>query len=316
MAPRVLLTVISGLFFVGGLGCMQSFRAAKDGRSGECERSVNITQLISQAYRQAQHEISNDFLPDEYPPYIDKLLADEKLTVGLGIGTEDLGRVCISEEAQGRIFSKELSICGKTIFVEGRLILTRDAFKQGLEECEILFITTHSRFGAGPVFLLDGKDKPYRMQQTEDYEIVMPDSEISGYQGTVTRAYKGPLQKKSYVVFEPDSTDLAKTEPFKGYQMLALSTCTSKKHFLDDIAVFRGSYPTTGIFTKRACLMDTSMRIFMRFLSEIFQGKSVDEVVAGMNDEYRNVSWGYVSKKIPPWQVINNLYAVGINTVK
>lgn len=295
--------------------CSTTFLQTK-GSENNPANILHIGELISCAYRAAQKEINKDNAPEPYPRYIDQLLADGRLNIGLGIGTQDLGKINLPDSKNKHFSHEEYIINGKKILVEGRFILSKVEFQRSLGECEIIFITSHSRFGAGPVFLNDGKAKPFRMQKTEDYEIIMPESEVCEYPGTVKRTFRNPLKKKAYVVFEPDNRDLEKAIPLAGYQLLVLSTCTSKKHFLDEIIAFRGNYPTTAIFTTRACCMDTSMRLFMRLLYEIFQEKPVDRIVEGMNEEYRNVAWEYVKKKIPPWKVINNLYALGFNNLQ
>jgi hypothetical protein len=61
--------------------------------------------------------------------------------------------------------------------------------------------------------------------------------------------------------------------------------------------------------------MDTSFRIFMRFLYEVFQGQPIARVVDGMNEEYVAVAWENVKKKTPPWRVIKGLYVAGINNL-
>jgi hypothetical protein len=249
------------------------------------------------------------------PAYIEAFLADGRLSIGLGIGTEDLGSVRLPAQQKQRKFKQQLSICGRSVLVEARLILTREEFKQGLEECEILFVTSHSRFGAGPVFLLDGKAYPFLMQTTPGYEIIMPDEEICGYQGRVKRHFYNKDKNKNYTVFEPDGSDLDKARPLHSYQLLVLSTCTSQKHFRDEIQTFRSIYPTTTIFTRRAACLDTGMNIFMRMLAEIFQARPLPVIVSAMNQEYRNVAERQVRKGSTSWKVIEEMYALGINTL-
>ena len=230
------------------------------------------------------------------PAYVEALLADGRLSIGLGIGTEDLGSVRLPAQQEQRNFRQQLRICGRPVLVEARLILTREEFRQGLAECEILFVTSHSRFGAGPVFLLDGKAYPFLMQTTPGYEIIMPDDEICGYQGRVKRRFYSKDKNKNYTVFEPDGSDLDKARPLHGYQLLVLSTCTSQKHFRDEIQAFRSIYPTTAIFTRRAACLDTGMNIFMRMLAEIFQARPLPVIVSAMNQEYRDVAERQVRK--------------------
>ncbi len=274
---------------------------------------LRIKQLVSRAVASAAH-VPVGRSTREFPWYFESLLEDGRITIGLGIGTKDLGRVGVPDTEAERVSVDEYVIQGRVVSIESRLILTRDDFRQALSDCEIVFLTSHSRFGAGPVFLLDGKDKPYRMQRTDDYEIVMPESEVSGYQGTVKRTYRDDVKKRNYTVFEPDSTELDASQPLPGYQMMVFSTCTSKKHFLDEIAQFRFPYPTTAVFTTRACLMDTSMRVFMRMLYGLFSAQPMQEVISGMNEEYKAVAWKHVIEKKPPWTVIENLYTLGIHT--
>jgi len=253
--------------------------------------------------------------PAPLPAYLEALLADGRLSIGLGIGTEDLGSVRLPAQQEQRNFRRQLHICGRSVLVEARLILTREEFKQGLAECEILFVTSHSRFGAGPVFLLDGKAYPFLMQTTPGYEIIMPDDEICGYQGRVKRRFYSKDKNKNYTVFEPDGSDLDAARPLHGYQLLALSTCTSQKHFRDEIEAFRSIYPTTAIFTKRAACMDTGMNIFIRMLADIFQARPLPDIVSAMNQEYKDVAERQVRKGVKAWKVIDEMYTLGINTL-
>jgi hypothetical protein len=160
-----------------------------------------------------------------------------------------------------------------------------------------------------------GKDKPFRMQGTAGYEIKMPAGEVSGYQGTVVRTYRDTVKKKDYTVFAPDSSDLDSSSPLRAYQVLVLSTCSSLRHFLDDIQNFRRDYPTTAIFTSRPSLMDRDMRVFQRLLYELFRGASAKGIAAGLNEEYRAVAWAEMKRGRPPWRIVDNLFSVGINTV-
>jgi hypothetical protein len=248
------------------------------------------------------------------PGYVEALLADGRLSIGLGLGTEDLGSVRLPAHEQQK-FWQPLRICGRQVMVEARLILTREEFKKGLAECEILFITSHSRFGAGPVFLHDGKAYPFLMQTTPGYEIIMPDDEICGYQGKVKRRFYSKERNKPYTVFEPNGSDLDTARPLHSYQLMVLSTCTSQKHFRDEIRAFRSIYPTTAIFTKSAAFLDTGMSVFMRMLAEIFQARPLPVIVAAMNQEYRNVAERQVRKGSVSWKVIEEMYTLGIQTV-
>jgi len=249
------------------------------------------------------------------PDYVEALLADGRLSIGLGIGTEDLGSVRLPAQHELRNFRQLLRICGRQVLVEARLILTREEFRQGLAECEILFVTSHSRFGAGPVFLLDGKAYPFLMQTTPGCEIIMPDDEICGYQGRVKRRFYHKDKNKNYTVFEPDGSDLNTARPLHSYQLMVLSTCTSQKHFRDEIRAFRSIYPTTAIFTRRAACLDTGMNIFMRMLAKIFQARPLPAIVSAMNQEYRDVAERQIRKGAASWKVIEEMYTLGINTL-
>jgi len=287
-------------------GCSHGLAPAE-----HAERALETGRLVSQAYGAARQQ--GEARPA--PRYLQELLADGRLSIGLGIGTSDLGAVAVPEQAEARASEAAYYLQGRWVQVSCRLILTKAEFQRALRECEILFVTSHSRFGAGPVFLQDGKGEPFRMQGTRDYKIVMPQTEVCGYQGAVRQTYAQPWKRQSYVVFAPDSTDLDQATPLQGYQLIVLSTCTSLRHFLDDIARFRQGYPTTALFTTRACCMDTRMRPFVRLLYEIFRAQPIEQVVAGLNEEYRSVAWENVKRGIPPWQVINRLYALGLDTL-
>jgi len=306
--------VIALLVLVASIGCSSRLSYTRQTPAGRTE--INIADIISHAYDAActQAQIS-DTPTSPMPAYARTLLADGKLTIGIGIGTPDLGDVSVPDRREKRYAQGEYMLYGKKITVAARLILSKDAFKKALSDCEIIYITSHSRFGAGPVFLSDGKAHPFTMQRTLDYEIIMPKQEVCGYRGTVKKTYQ-ISSGKAYTVFEPNGTDLDNSVAYPGYQLLVLSTCFSKRHFLDEIQQFRKDYPTTAIFTTRACCMDITMRVVMRMICEVFQGKPVGEVVAAMNEEYREVSWNFVRKRISQWRVINNLYSIGINTVQ
>jgi len=310
-AMPVAATIIAAVFmlFAGGMSTVRQVHAA----ATALDDAIRIEKLIASAYWVARDKTKS--ASGYYQNYIEALFADGRLTIGLGVGTEDLGKIKVPERREERVSRQVFSFYGRAVTVEGRLIVTNDEFQKALGECEILFVSSHSRFGAGPVFLKDGKANPYRMQRKQNYEIVMPESEVSGYHGRVKRAYFDPVKGKQYVVFEPDSTDLDTATPLHGYQLLVLSTCTSRKHFLEDITQFRGIYPTTAIFTTRPCCMDTGMEVFVRFLTGVFQGQPVDEVVSGMNEEYNAIARRKMQLKLKPWKVIDKLYAVGINTV-
>jgi hypothetical protein len=277
---------------------------------------LQIGKLISQVYKVVQKQSGAEYsLSLEMPQYLDKLLADRRLVIGLGVGTTDLAEMIVPSEASGLISMAEYVIQGEKILVEGRLILNKEDFQKALTECEIIFVSTHARFGIGPAFFDDGKANPYRMQRTDGYVISMSEAEVDGYQGTVIRTYDGFLKQKKYFDFEPDSRDLDAAVPFPGYQMIVMSTCSSEKHFLDDIAWLRTKYPTTAIFTTKPCGVDPLFRPFKRMLYGIFMGDEIDRVVEEMNKEYISVAWEYMQKNIPPWCVIEGMYKIGIHNI-
>jgi hypothetical protein len=243
------------------------------------------------------------------------LTADGRITVGLGIGTQDLGRVQLPDDPQQWRGTHTCRLFGRDVVIEARLILTNEDFRVALEECEVIFITSHSRFGAGPVFMHDGKARPFLMQATPGYEIIMPDSEVEGYQGQVLRTLYNREKNKEYTVFAPDDRDLSRSFPLRGYQMLVFSTCSSLRHFLDEIEAFRSGYPTTAIFAASPSLMDTDMRVFKRLLYELFRGSSTQGLVDGINSEYRAVAWAHMRRNRPPWKMVEALFTLGIDTV-
>ena len=249
------------------------------------------------------------------PPYLEMLIADGRISVGLGIGTADLGRVQLPEDPRQWQSTQSCRLFGRDVIIDSRLILTNEDFRAALETCEVIFVASHSRFGAGPVFLHDGKDKPFRMQGTPGYEIIMPDSEVSGYQGTVLRTYHDSVKNKDYTIFAPDSRDLDGSVPLRAYQVLVLATCSSLRHFLDDVQAFRQGYPTTAIFASQPSLVDLDMRVFKRLLYELFRGASAQDIVYGLNEEYRAAAWVEIKRGRPPWKIVDNLFSLGINTV-
>ncbi len=276
---------------------------------------IQIGKLISQVYKVVQKQGENEYSSPKNPRYLDKLLADKRLVIGLGVGTTDLAEMAVPSAASGRISMAEYVIQGEKILVEGRLILNKDDFQKALTECEIIFVSTHARFGIGPAFFNDGKANPYRMQRTKGYVVSMSEAEVDGYEGTIIRTYDGFLKQKKYFDFDPDSRDLDKAVPFPGYQMIVMSTCSSEKHFFDDIAWLRAKYPTTAIFTTKPCGVDPLFRTFKRMLYGIFRGDEIDRVVEEMNREYISVAWEYMQKNIPPWCVIEGMYKIGIHNI-
>ena len=277
---------------------------------------LKIGKIISQVYKVVQKQRKDENSHSlEIPQYLEELLADGHLVVGLGVGTTDLAEIVVPSEVSGRASMDEYVIKDRKVLVEGRLILNKNDFQKALTECEIIFVSTHARFGVGPAFLHDGKANPYRMQRTKDYVITMSDAEVDGYQGTVIRSYDGFMKQKKYFDFEPDSRDLDKAIPFPGYQMIVLSTCSSEKHFLDDIAWLRAKYPTTAIFTTKPCGVDPLFRTFKRMLYGVFKGDKIDRVVEEMNKEYISVAWEYMQKNIPPWSVVEKMYKIGIHNI-
>lgn len=305
-----LLIVVIILSFTGCWGVQ------KNVKNDPALEPLQIGKLISQVYKAVRkHGEDEYFLSPEIPQYLDKLLADRRLVIGLGVGTSDLAEIVVPSEVSGRISMAEYVIRGKKVLVEGRLILSKDDFQKALTECEIIFVSTHARFGIGPAFLHDGKANPYRMQRTDGYVISMSDVEVDGYQGTVIRTYDGFMKQKKYFDFEPDSRDIDKAVPFPGYQMIVLSTCSSEKHFLDDIEWLRAKYPTTAIFTTKPCGVDPLFRTFKRMLYGVFKGDEIDRVVEEMNKEYISVAWEYMQENIAPWCVIDEMYKIGIHNI-
>ncbi len=117
-------------------------------------------------------------------------------------------------------------------------------------------------------------------------------------------------------MFSPDTHDLGSSLPLQAYQVLVMSTCSSLRHFLDDIKAFRQGYPTTAIFTTQPSLVDTEMRVFKRLLYELFRGASAQGIANGLNEEYRAVAWAQMKRGRPPWRILDKLFTVGINTVE
>jgi len=296
--------------------CSERAACAQPGRAGEHYPAViRLDELLAFAETASEAGGGSRNRSEPLPAYAEALLADGRLSIGLGIGTEDLGAVRLPENPEGQKAKKIIRIRGRLVEVEARFILTREDFMQALADCEIIFITSHSRFGAGPVFRNDGKAFPFLMQKTKGYEIVMPDEEICGFTGKIKRRFYNPDKKKFYTVFEPDSSDLDKALPLHGYQLLVLSTCTSKKHFGDEIQNFRSPYPTTAILTRRAACFDTGMNIFMRLLVGIFQARELPAIVRAMNEEYNAVAAREARKGVKAWKQVDSMYLLGINTL-
>ena len=283
--------------------------------AGHYPHVLRLDEMVAFAATSARAERSRGAGQGALPAYAEALLADGRLSIGLGIGTEDLGAVRLPRNSGGIQLEKKMRICGREVEVQARFILTREDFRRALLECEVLFVTSHSRFGAGPVFRDEGKAAPFLMQQTRGYEIVMPDEEICGFQGKVKRRYYDRARGKDYTVFEPDGSDLERARPLHGYQLLVMSTCTSMRHFGDEIERFRSPYPTAAILTLRAACLDPGMNVFMRLLAGIFQGSELPAIVASMNREYNAVAAREARRGVKAWKQVDKMYALEINTL-
>jgi len=288
--------------------------AGRHPQEAESSRSetLSIAALVESACRAAARSGQR---ARHCPRYLEMLTADGRITVGLGIGTPDLGRLRLPEDPASWQSTRSCKLFGRDVIIDSRLILTNKDFRAALGECEVLFVASHSRFGAGPVFMHDGKANPFRMQTTPGYEITMPDSEVAGYRGRVLRTFHNTIKNKGYTVFAPDGRDLESSTPLHACQLLVMATCSSQKHFLDDIRTFRRGYPTTAIFVARPSLMDIDMRVFRRMLYEMLRGSSAQEIVRGLNDEYRAVAWSEMKRGRPPWKIVDGLFTLGIDTV-
>lgn len=314
ISTRTLQTVAC-LIVAAALPCGCSSAAPRtEPPNPETRAHLRIEALIASAYWASRDRTAAR--PPACPAYLQALLADNRLTIGLGVGTADLGDIAVPIQPADKRCRMTVALWGRAVAVEGRLITTNEEFAAALAECELVFVQSHSRFGAGPVFYSDGKSRPYRMQQRRDYEIVMPEEEVSGYRGRVKRAYFDPRKGKQYTVFEPDGSDLEAATPLHGYQIIVLSTCSSKKHFQETLTRFRGIYPTTAILTTQPCCMDESMEVFASFLSGIFRGQPINAVVAGMNETYNSVAQRRVRRKMAPWKPVEQLYTIGLQTLQ
>ncbi len=93
-----LLIVALMLFFAG----CASRGLQKNVKNEPDLEPLQIGKLISQVYKvvQKQAEVEHSSLP-EIPRYLDKLLADKRLVIGLGVGTTDLAEMVVPSTASG-----------------------------------------------------------------------------------------------------------------------------------------------------------------------------------------------------------------------
>lgn len=273
---------------------------------------IRLNELIEFAQTMAG---ANSGSSEPLPAYAEALLADGRLSIGLGLGSEDLGAVRLPPAHERQTVIKKTRIGSRPVELEARFILSREDFRRALGDCEIVFVTSHSRYGAGPVFRNDGLARPFLMQKTTGYEIIMPDREVCGFSGKIKRQFYNSDQGAYYTVFEPDGSDLDSARPLHGYQMLVLSTCSSMQHFADEIKNFRSIYPTAAIFTRQAACLDTGMNVFIRLLSEIFQARELPDIVAALNQEYSAAAGRQLRKGSRAWKQTEAMYRLGINTL-
>ena len=67
------------------------------------------------------------------PPYLERLIADGRITVGLGIGTPDLGRVQLPDDPSQWKSTRSCRLFGRDIIIDARLILSNGDFRAALE---------------------------------------------------------------------------------------------------------------------------------------------------------------------------------------
>ena len=87
-----LLIVALMLFFTG----CASRGLQKNVKNEPDLEPLQIGKLISQVYKAVQRQSDNeDFFLPVMPQYLDKLLADKRLVIGLGVGTTDLAEIVV-----------------------------------------------------------------------------------------------------------------------------------------------------------------------------------------------------------------------------
>ncbi len=225
------------------------------------EASKFVDVLVNLMNRNKTGDIKNQNLPD----YIKELISDGVLDIAVFVGAEFEYLPIKKDEI--RVLPESMLI------LRIRYINNIKDAKKAFEECDVIHIESHSRFGLGWALAKEGMANPLKMQPAP---IKIPKKELYGYKGQVLKDLRN-----GHVIVQGSDEDIKQVKGRRGYQLISMNSCDSGKHFLEVIKRLREGLPTTVIYTTTEVKADTA-EILLRGLSS---GKSILQITQEMNDE-------------------------------
>ncbi len=226
--------------------------------------------------------------PEKLPRYWHALMDDGVLTVALCIGTEDLVNKIYDEKGGGSVLDVKVrdakipvTMYEKKIIIDITVVTTKAQLIKALNEREVIFVYSHSRYGNGWALHEEGLDDPFKMQADT---IKIPKNQMHGYQGEIIG------QSGGYYLLKANTADLDLVIPYPGYQLIVGLSCTSKGQFMKELVKMRAGNPSTMILTTNAGgFLEMRFTIFKRFLAGVLVGEDMKKLVSGMNDTWQKV---------------------------
>ena len=204
---------------------------------------------------------------EELPPYIKELISDGILDIAIFVGVGFKDWIPAKKDE-----IRFLRLAHNNIVFRIRYIDNIKDAKKAFEECDVIHVESHSRYGLGWALLKEGMSNPLKMQPNP---VKIPKNEIYGY--------KGPILKdlgNGYVIVQASDEDIKQINPRKGYQLISMGSCSSGEHFLEVIKRLRQGLPTTVIYTTDVSAEST----FKIFLEGLLSGKNIEQITEEMND--------------------------------
>lgn len=235
------------------------------------EPSAFVDQLMKVMEERNMKNMNEEDLPD----YLRELLSDGILDIGMFVGAQFESETPI-EKDEVRL----TKMANKLIMIRFRYIANiRDAMK-AFEECDVISVDSHSRYGLGWALAEEGMANPLKMQ-THPVKILKAD--LYGYKGKILKDLNN-----GYVIVQSSDEDLVKMKPRKGYQLITMGSCNSKQHFLEIMKRLREGLPTTVIYTTDEPYI--TRESISKFLEGLLTGEKVEQLVEHYNEVYKKVS--------------------------
>lgn len=165
-----------------------------------------------------------------------------------------------------------LNIGKQNVLLHLRYVNNIEDAKKAFEESDVIYVDSHSRYGLGWALSKEGMGNPLKMQTKP---IKIPKSELRGYKGKILK----DLGKE--VIIQSTDEDIRQIKPRKGYQIIAMASCSSGQHFLEVIKRLRQGLPTTVIYTNKEVIG----RPIDILLEGLLTGKRIEQITQKMNIE-------------------------------